>query len=331
MPFDFDLKTPGRRAYGSYQWRVEPIFVKGCLDSPVFVSCRHSWQLRLESSLGCISLTVKSLAPAPQLWVKYQLWIANHERSNRDVHSEGETNFNPHCAVAVRGCTMPKQDCTTGFLKDGHLTLGVHLSVPVADVVVSPEQECTIIRSALCNSIAALFDDSVSSDVVIKAADATVHAHKVILAAQSLPFNAMFQSGMRETDADEVELTDLEGPVLVALIAAMYGKLREIPSGLALPLFLAADAYQIEAMRQACLQQLTNHITIDTVFPCYSAAEAVSENKLSAACIAFTACPANSVLVAQHPDMHTMMRENPDMAQKMWIESASLQAAQQAS
>lgn len=66
MPFDFDLKTPGRRAYGSYQvlqlqkmhdrdcrhtslcvpqvqWRVEPIFVKGCLDSPVFVSCRHSW------------------------------------------------------------------------------------------------------------------------------------------------------------------------------------------------------------------------------------------------------------------------------------------------
>lgn len=58
---------------------------------------------------------------------------------------------------------------------------------------------------------------------------------------------------------------------------------------------------QIEAMRQACLQQLTNHITIDTVFPCYSAAEAVSENKLSAACIAFTACPANRCVTSVLP------------------------------
>ena len=59
--------------------------------------------------------------------------------------------------------------------------------------VVPSAQVHSILSSALCNSTAALFDDPVSSDVVVKAGDATVHAHKVVLAAQSLPFNAMLQ------------------------------------------------------------------------------------------------------------------------------------------
>ena len=58
---------------------------------------------------------------------------------------------------------------------------------------------------------------------------------------------------MRETDADVVELTDVEGPVLTALISALYGKLTEIPSALALPLFLAADAYQFGSHGRACI------------------------------------------------------------------------------
>ena len=36
-----------------------------------------------------------------------------------------------------------------------------------------------------------------------------------------------------------------------------------------------------------------------------------------------------SVLVARHPDMLHLMRDNPEMAQKIWIDSASLQAAEQ--
>lgn len=58
---------------------------------------------------------------------------------------------------------------------------------------------------------------------------------------------AVLQSGMRETDANEVELGDLEGPVLTALISAMYGKLTTIAPAIALPLFRAADAYQVRA------------------------------------------------------------------------------------
>ena len=53
---------------------------------------------------------------------------------------------------------------------------------------------------------------------------------------------------MRESHAHKVELGNMDGSVLTALISAMYGKLREIPSAIALPLFLAADAYQVQSL-----------------------------------------------------------------------------------
>ena len=66
---------------------------------------------------------------------------------------------------------------------------------------------------------------------------------------------------MRETDADVVELTDMDGPVLTALVSALYGKLTEIPSAIALPLFLAADAYQVGCHTLACI-----HVVITWCF-----------------------------------------------------------------
>ena len=53
------------------------------------------------------------------------------------------------------------------------------------------------------------------------------------------------QSGMRETDAPEIELHEVEGPVLNLLVLYMYGKLAKIPDCYLLPLFLAADAHQV--------------------------------------------------------------------------------------
>ena len=60
-------------------------------------------------------------------------------------------------------------------------------------VDVREPRVCDALSSALSSNIAALFDDPVSSDIVIKTGDTTVHAHKLVLAAQSPAFKAMFQ------------------------------------------------------------------------------------------------------------------------------------------
>ncbi len=55
----------------------------------------------------------------------------------------------------------------------------------------------------------------------------------------------LVQSGMREESMGTIELGDMQGPVLEALMEYFYGCLTEIPAQLLLPLFVAADAHQV--------------------------------------------------------------------------------------
>ena len=68
-----------------------------------------------------------------------------------------------------------------------------------------------------------------------------------------VPCVRLLQSGMQETHASVVELGGMAGPVLTALISKMYGKQQEIPSALILPLFKAADEYQVGGLLEHLL------------------------------------------------------------------------------
>ena len=50
---------------------------------------------------------------------------------------------------------------------------------------------------------------------------------------------------MQESEASEIELGEIEGPVLQSLVSHMYGKLSNIADHEVLPLFMAADAHQV--------------------------------------------------------------------------------------
>ena len=58
----------------------------------------------------------------------------------------------------------------------------------------------------------------------------------------------LMPSGMREDSKDTIELGDMEGSVLEALMAFLYNCLTEIPAQLLLPLFVAADAHQVRTV-----------------------------------------------------------------------------------
>lgn len=55
---------------------------------------------------------------------------------------------------------------------------------------------------------------------------------------------SVLQAGTKENTAKEVEMKEIEGPVLTALISFMYGRHFE-HSGILLSLFVAADAHQV--------------------------------------------------------------------------------------
>ena len=60
------------------------------------------------------------------------------------------------------------------------------------------------------------------------------------------------QTGTKESTAQEVEMGEIEGPTLTALISLMYGRLGAIPTDILIPLFTAADAHQARILLLCC-------------------------------------------------------------------------------
>ena len=56
------------------------------------------------------------------------------------------------------------------------------------------------------------------------------------------------QTGTKESTAREVEMGEIEGPALTALISFMYGRLGPVPKDILIPLFIAADAHQARTL-----------------------------------------------------------------------------------
>lgn len=54
-------------------------------------------------------------------------------------------------------------------------------------------QTCMHLNTSLQTSFVAFLDDPVTADVILKAGKTKLHAHRIVLAAQSPLFKAMFQ------------------------------------------------------------------------------------------------------------------------------------------
>ena len=65
---------------------------------------------------------------------------------------------------------------------------------------------------------------------------------------------------MKEGTCNSLDLKEIEGPVLQALTSAKYGDTSQFTSKLLLPLFAAADAYQVLSCMLDCIYH--------TVFSC---------------------------------------------------------------
>lgn len=123
---------------------------------------RHR-QLMLRVRTSVLGLYLKALTPVPSCPVDYQLWLAHQEDPKKDVHKG--TNLSTDqwsLPAAVSPPLLPAEandtvltdkvsalgfshflpyakvpEYTAGYLKDDHITVGVHISVPLTDVVIS--------------------------------------------------------------------------------------------------------------------------------------------------------------------------------------------------
>ncbi|XP_061643794.1 kelch-like protein 3 isoform X5 [Phyllopteryx taeniolatus] len=97
-------------------------------------------------------------------------------------------------------------------------------------------------------------------DVQLVAGSVTVAAHRVVLAASSPYFCAMFTGDMSESKAQQVEIGEVDGPTLTKLVDYIYTAQIEVTEDNVQVLLPAASLLQLMDVRQACCDFLHSQL-----------------------------------------------------------------------
>jgi len=97
------------------------------------------------------------------------------------------------------------------------------------------------------------------SDVVVSCGGEEIAVHKLVLAARSSVFKAMFSSEMIESISGKVAITNFELPVVKAFLEFIYtGKFT---AQHVTQLMAMADQYQVEILKELCELHLLRNVT----------------------------------------------------------------------
>ena len=114
---------------------------------------------------------------------------------------------------------------------------------------------------SLLDDFAHLLDSSEDADVVFNVKGERIAAHKLILKARSPYFKAMFQSRMKESLSQSVDIDDAEPNVFRGLLRFLYiGQPPVDLSAIAWDLLSLADKYGVEKLKLICESRLSDNL-----------------------------------------------------------------------
>mmetsp|Transcript_9110 Transcript_9110/g.23056 ORF Transcript_9110/g.23056 Transcript_9110/m.23056 type:complete len:650 (+) Transcript_9110:250-2199(+) len=109
-----------------------------------------------------------------------------------------------------------------------------------------------IVTNAYTSQMKDMVNDEEFADVTFMVEDQPVYAHRAILAQRSNHFAAMFRSGMRESVERTIPILDISRPVFLMLLEFLYTDSVKIDVEKAVELYIAADIYRLERLRDMC-------------------------------------------------------------------------------
>ncbi|XP_064487789.1 speckle-type POZ protein-like isoform X2 [Ornithodoros turicata] len=156
-------------------------------------------------------------------------------------------------------------DTAKGLLVDDVLTLSCELTT-VKDTGIS--MACTLRKPlegpTLKDDVSRFSENTDFTDLTIVAENKTFRVHKVLLAARSPVFHAMFMNDMKEKQESLVEVKDLSADVVREMLTFVYTDEAPNLCSMACDLLQAADKYDLERLRSMCEEQIALCLTADT-------------------------------------------------------------------
>ena len=124
------------------------------------------------------------------------------------------------------------------------------------------ESQVKAVKTVL-NNFEKLFDSQSNADVLFVINDQKIAAHSVIICASSPVFAARFQQGKLN---GPVEIADVAHDTFRQLLRFLYtGAAPELDNGSAEALFVAADKYRVDALKDICEDYLVSTLCIENV------------------------------------------------------------------
>ncbi|XP_008217320.1 speckle-type POZ protein B-like [Nasonia vitripennis] len=221
--------------------------------------------LHLSTSIETLSCPTDN-----QAMTHIRLWIVKSKGGEYDPQeqtlyiAEGKACFshNIHHSKVTDNC-----------LSNGSLTVQVQITFhndvfhevddyAILNAPVSPLFNCKL---SVLDAYEELLSSAKFSDITIVVVDKKFSVHRNILACRSPVFSAMFEHEMLEKRKNVVEISDVEPEVMAEVLRFIYADKVNNIEKLAVDLLIAADKYQLEALRLMCEEVLVKKLNIDNV------------------------------------------------------------------
>jgi len=165
-----------------------------------------------------------------------------------------------------------------------------------------PENCCfpPIVQDSLGAHLASLVESDLFSDVKIILDDGhKVAAHKNILAPRCEYFKTLLSGGWKESSQEEIALKEISYPIFQLLLRHLYTDCVEIPADYLIPLFHAANKFNLNKLRAQCVDEFKFCLNTDNVVPILSVV--IDCDELRTACKEFILCERNYPKVIESP------------------------------
>jgi hypothetical protein len=165
----------------------------------------------------------------------------------------------------------------------------------------------------LTDDLGELWENSLFTDCCLLVAGHEFRAHKVILAARSPVFRAMFEHEMEERLANPTEIHDLDPKVFKEMMGFIYtGKAPHLQShSMATDVLTAADKYGLEGLKVLCEDALCRNLSVENAAQTLILADLHKREQLKTQALYFIALHAS--VVSETSEWKSMMETHPHL------------------
>lgn len=111
-----------------------------------------------------------------------------------------------------------------------------------------------------------MLSESIHTDIIIRASDGSIGAHRAVLAARSPVFRSMFSHDLKEKEMSAINISDMSIQACQAFLSYIYANIQyQDFLTHRLHLLRAADKYDVSDLKDACQESLLQDIHANNV------------------------------------------------------------------